>query len=180
MAAVPKPALANGPAEESPTVRRASMEQPKGNEEEQKTNVSSSTYKQRSEEFRKLFKDLPESEKLIVDYACALQKDILLQGRLYLSETWICFHSNIFRWETTICLPLRDVTSMTKEKTARLIPNAIQISTESEKYFLTSFAARDRSFLNMFRMWQNVLLDKVRHCPTSSPVLLAFARDPPR
>ncbi|XP_072254526.1 protein Aster-C isoform X1 [Pyxicephalus adspersus] len=122
--------------------------------------VSSSTYKQRSEEFRKLFKDLPENEKLIVDYACALQKDILLQGRLYLSESWICFHSNIFRWETTICLPLRDVTSMTKEKTARLIPNAIQISTESEKYFFTSFAARDRSFLNMFRMWQNVLLDK--------------------
>lgn len=160
MAAVPKPGLANGPAEESPTVRRASTEQPKGNEEEQKTNVSSSTYKQRSEEFRKLFKDLPESEKLIVDYACALQKDILLQGRLFLSESWICFHSNIFRWETTICLPLRDVTSMTKEKTARLIPNAIQISTESEKYFLTSFAARDRSFLNMFRMWQNVLLDK--------------------
>ncbi|XP_018428355.1 PREDICTED: GRAM domain-containing protein 1C [Nanorana parkeri] len=160
MAAVTKPALANGPAEESPTLRRASQEQLKGNEEEQKVNVSSSTYKQRSEEFRKLFKDLPESEKLIVEYTCALQKDILLQGRLYLSESWICFHSNIFRWETTICLPLKDVTSMTKEKTARLIPNAIQISTEGEKYFLTSFTARDRSFLNMFRMWQNVLLDK--------------------
>ncbi|XP_053311281.1 protein Aster-C [Spea bombifrons] len=122
--------------------------------------VSSSTYKQRSEEFRRLFKELPDFEKLIVDYACALQRDILLQGRLFLSENWICFHSNIFGWETSICLNLRDVTSMTKEKTARLIPNAIQISTENEKFFLTSFAARDRSFLNLFRMWQNVLLDK--------------------
>ncbi|XP_063812864.1 protein Aster-C isoform X2 [Pseudophryne corroboree] len=160
MAVVPRPVLVNKPAEDSPMLRRASLEQPKGNDEEQKANVSSSTYKQRSEEFRKLFKNLPECEKLIVDYACALQKDILLQGRLYLSENWICFHSNIFRWETLICLPLRDVTSMTKEKTARLIPNAIQISTESEKHFFTSFAARDRSFLNMFRMWQNVLLDR--------------------
>ncbi|MEE6473383.1 hypothetical protein FKM82_009988 [Ascaphus truei] len=122
--------------------------------------VSSSTYKQRSEEFRKLFKELPEPEKLIVDYACALQKDILLQGRLYVSENWVCFHSNIFRWETSICLALRDITSMTKEKTARLIPNAIQISTENEKLFFTSFATRDRSFLSIFRMWQNVLLDK--------------------
>ncbi|KAM4701262.1 protein Aster-C isoform 2-T3 [Discoglossus pictus] len=122
--------------------------------------VSSSTYKQRSEEFRKLFKEVPESEKLIVDYGCALQRDILLQGRIYLSENFICFHSNIFRWETSICLALRDVTSMTKEKTARLIPNAIQISTENEKLFFTSFAARDRSFLSIFRMWQNVLLDK--------------------
>ena len=32
----------------------------------------------------------------------ALQRDILLQGRLYLSENWICFYSNIFRWETLV------------------------------------------------------------------------------
>ncbi|KAL8190860.1 UNVERIFIED_CONTAM: GRAM domain-containing protein 1C [Gekko kuhli] len=67
------------------------------------------------------------------DYACALQKDILLQGRLYLSENWLCFYSNIFRWETTISIALKDITFMTKEKTARLIPNAIQIATEGEK-----------------------------------------------
>lgn len=36
------------------------------------------------------------------DYSCALQREILLQGRLYLSENWVCFHSNIFRWETTV------------------------------------------------------------------------------
>lgn len=36
------------------------------------------------------------------DYSCALQRDILLQGRLYLSENWICFYSNIFRWETLV------------------------------------------------------------------------------
>ncbi|MEQ2207508.1 hypothetical protein XENOCAPTIV_013655, partial [Xenoophorus captivus] len=116
----------------------------------------------------------------LTDYSCALQKDILLQGRLYLSENWLCFYSNIFRWETTVghcgCLlnltaastpaqccrhlflvginklrwfnafsikgilfnspitiQLKDVTSMTKEKTAKLIPNAIQISTENDK-----------------------------------------------
>lgn len=31
-----------------------------------------------------------------------MQREILLQGRLYLSENWICFYSNIFRWETTV------------------------------------------------------------------------------
>ncbi|NWJ06525.1 GRM1C protein, partial [Crypturellus undulatus] len=97
---------------------------------------------------------------LYVDYACALQKDILLQGRLYLSENWLCFHSNIFRWETTISIALKDITFMTKEKTARLIPNAIQIATKGEKFFFTSFSARDRSYLSIFRLWQNVLLDK--------------------
>ncbi|TWW80140.1 GRAM domain-containing protein 1A, partial [Takifugu flavidus] len=122
--------------------------------------VLSPTYKQRNEEFRRLFKKLPDTERLIVDYSCALQKDILLQGRIYLSENWLCFYSNIFRWETTITILLKDVTSMTKEKTAKLIPNAIQISTDNEKHFFTSFGARDRSFMMIFRLWQNALLDK--------------------
>uniref|UniRef100_A0A667WRX4 GRAM domain containing 1A n=1 Tax=Myripristis murdjan TaxID=586833 RepID=A0A667WRX4_9TELE len=122
--------------------------------------VLSPTYKQRNEDFRKLFKKLPDTERLIVDYSCALQKDILLQGRLYLSENWLCFYSNIFRWETTITILLKDVTTLTKEKTAKLIPNAIQISTDHDKHFFTSFGARDRSYMMIFRLWQNALMDK--------------------
>uniref|UniRef100_A0A671KM19 GRAM domain-containing protein n=1 Tax=Sinocyclocheilus anshuiensis TaxID=1608454 RepID=A0A671KM19_9TELE len=128
--------------------------------------VLSPTYKQRNEDFRKLFKQLPDTERLIVDYSCALQRDILLQGRLYLSENWICFYSNIFRWET-----LKDVCSMTKEKTARLIPNAIQLCTDSEKHFFTSFGARDRTYMMMFRLWQNALLDKVRQDMALYPMI---------
>ncbi|XP_075696544.1 protein Aster-A isoform X2 [Rhinoderma darwinii] len=120
----------------------------------------SPNYKQRNEDFRKIFKKLPDSERLIVDYSCALQRDILLQGRLYLSENWICFHSNIFRWETTITIQLKDIRCIKKEKTAKVIPNAIQVCTEAEKHFFTSFGARDRSFLLIFRLWQNALLDK--------------------
>ncbi|XP_064159453.1 protein Aster-B isoform X6 [Anguilla rostrata] len=122
--------------------------------------VLSPTYKQRNEDFRKLFKQLPDTERLIVDYSCALQRDILLQGRLYLSENWICFYSNIFRWETLLTVRLKDVCSMTKEKTARLIPNAVQVCTDTEKHFFTSFGARDRTYMMMFRLWQNALLEK--------------------
>ncbi|XP_038141750.1 protein Aster-B isoform X5 [Cyprinodon tularosa] len=122
--------------------------------------VLSPTYKQRNEDFRKLFKQLPDTERLIVDYSCALQRDILLQGRLYLSENWICFYSNIFRWETLLTVRLKDISSMTKEKTARLIPNAIQVCTDNEKHFFTSFGARDRTYMMMFRLWQNALLEK--------------------
>uniref|UniRef100_A0A8C4R8S2 GRAM domain containing 1Bb n=1 Tax=Eptatretus burgeri TaxID=7764 RepID=A0A8C4R8S2_EPTBU len=139
------------------TVPRSS----KGNKKSQSWyNVLSPTYKQRNEDFRKLFKQLPESERLIVDYSCALQRDILLQGRLYVSENWLCFYSNIFRWETLLCIRFKDITAMTKEKTARLIPNAVQVSTETDKHFFTSLGARDRTYMMMFRLWQNALLDK--------------------
>ncbi|XP_010770180.1 GRAM domain-containing protein 1C [Notothenia coriiceps] len=116
-------------------------------------------YKQRLDEFKKLFRELPESERLIVDYPCALQRDILLQGRLYLAENWLCFYSNVFRG-TKITLTLKDITSMTREKTARLIPNAIQVCTATDKFFFTSFSAREKSYQGVFRMWQNTLLDK--------------------
>uniref|UniRef100_A0A3B5LXP4 GRAM domain containing 1c n=1 Tax=Xiphophorus couchianus TaxID=32473 RepID=A0A3B5LXP4_9TELE len=117
------------------------------------------SYKQRVEEFKRLFKELPDSEILIL-YPCALHRDILLQGRLYLSENWICFYSYVFRG-TKITLSLKDITTMSREKTARLIPNAIQICTHTEKYFFASFSAREKSYLSVFRIWQNTLLDKL-------------------
>ncbi|XP_036377252.1 protein Aster-C [Megalops cyprinoides] len=117
------------------------------------------SYKQRSEELRRLFRELPESERLLVDYACALQRDILLQGRLYLTENWLCFHSNVFRG-TTIAVSWEDITTMSREKTARLIPNAIQICTEGEKLFFSSFTSREKSYQGIFRLWQNMLMDK--------------------
>lgn len=29
-------------------------------------------------------------------FTCALQKEILYQGKLFVSENWICFHSKVF------------------------------------------------------------------------------------
>jgi len=41
-----------------------------------------------------------------------------------------------------------------------VIPNAILITTESEKHFLTSFTSRDKAYVILFRLWQNALMDK--------------------
>ncbi|XP_064541828.1 protein Aster-A isoform X2 [Drosophila montana] len=123
-------------------------------------NVIYPNYKSRAEDFKKLFKDVPNEERLIVDYSCALQRDILVQGRLYVSQNYVCFHANIFSWETYVSIKWKDVTAITKEKTALVIPNAITISTAREKYFFATFASRDKSYLMLFRVWQNTLLNK--------------------
>ena len=39
---------------------------------------------------------------MFLDYSCALSRDILLHGRLFVSQNWICFYSNIFGWETLV------------------------------------------------------------------------------
>ncbi|XP_057338129.1 protein Aster-B-like [Microplitis mediator] len=121
-------------------------------------NVLYPTYKSRSEDFKRIFKDVPDDERLVVDYSCALQREILVHGRLYVSQNYVCFYANIFMWETLVSLRWKDVESITKEKTALVIPNAISICTSKDKFFLTTFGARDKTYLMLFRVWQNALI----------------------
>ena len=69
---------------------------------------------------------------LISEYSCAMQKDILIHGRLYATVNYLCFYANIFRWETSVALKWKDVNGLTKEKTALVIPNAIQVQLTKE------------------------------------------------
>eukprot|EP00794_Sanderia_malayensis_P010967 gene10967-12129_t len=122
--------------------------------------VSGASFKSKCVLFKRIFKDLPLEESLIIDYSCALQRDILVHGRVYLSQNWMCFYANIFGWETTVTINWHEITAITKEKTARVIPNAIRLSTSSEKCFFTSFVSRDSAYTALFRIWQNALLDQ--------------------
>ena len=58
-------------------------------------------------------------------------------------------------------IPCHTIKSITKEKTAKVIPNAIQINVDKEKHFFSSFTSRDKTYLMMFRVWQNALLAHV-------------------
>lgn len=72
----------------------------------------------KNQDFHLLFKSIPEQDRLLEgefnnnnnnnlissfkDYGCALQKEILLQGRVYFTHHNICFNSNIFGWITSV------------------------------------------------------------------------------
>ena len=70
----------------------------------------------------------------------------------------------------------KDVAALTKEKTALVIPNAIQICTESEKHFFCSFGARDKTYVVLFRTWQQALLDQVT--ASALPLIVPFLDSP--
>lgn len=99
----------------------------------------------RSEEYRQLF-HLPREEVLVRDFNCALQKNILLQGHMYLFLRYVCFYSNIFGYEKKKIIPLRDITCLQKAKTAGIFPNAIEIVAWGKKDFFGSFLSRDEAF----------------------------------
>ncbi|KAG8911797.1 hypothetical protein FRC00_005810, partial [Tulasnella sp. 408] len=108
----------------------------------------------RNADFHDLFPDVPDGDYLIEDYGCALQREILVQGRLYISENHMCFHANIFGWVTNFTIPFSNVTGLEKRMTAFVIPNAIQVNTIDQKYTFASFLSRDTTFDVMQNIWR--------------------------
>ncbi|EKM84241.1 hypothetical protein AGABI1DRAFT_67583 [Agaricus bisporus var. burnettii JB137-S8] len=108
----------------------------------------------RNADFHDLFPTVPEGDYLIEDYGCALQREILIQGRLYISENHICFHANIFGWITNMSIPMCEVTQLDKRMTAFVIPNAIQVTTRQAKYTFASFLSRDTTYDVIYNIWR--------------------------
>ena len=50
---------------------------------------------------------------------------------MYITNKFICFYSNLFGLEKKIRIPYSHIKNITKENTAKIIPNAIAISTGS-------------------------------------------------
>ncbi|KAG0242112.1 hypothetical protein BGX31_000579 [Mortierella sp. GBA43] len=110
----------------------------------------------RFSDFHALFRSVPDDEKLIEDYGCALQKEILVQGRLYISENHLCFNANIFGWVTNLVIAFSEITAIEKRLTAFVIPNAISImtSTNTKGHFFASFLSRDAAYDLLMAAWR--------------------------
>ncbi|XP_066459227.1 GRAM domain-containing protein 2B isoform X2 [Eleutherodactylus coqui] len=107
---------------------------------------STSQISKANAQFHKLFKDVPKDEMLKESFTCALQKEILYQGKLYISENWICFYSKVFGKDTKIVIPVFAVTVIKKTKTALLVPNALVISTVTDRFMFVSLLSRDTTY----------------------------------
>ncbi|XP_012713064.2 GRAM domain-containing protein 2B isoform X1 [Fundulus heteroclitus] len=146
-------------------------------ESESKIERKKSHYSQLSKsncQYHKIFKEISKEEQLRQSYTCALQKDILYQGRMFVSDHWICFHSKVFGKDTKIAIPVMSVTNIKKTKTAILLPNAVVIATTNDRdfpfllpqYLFVSFLSRD----NTYKFLTSVCLHLEERSPCSSPL----------
>ncbi|KAF3917027.1 hypothetical protein ABW21_db0205705 [Orbilia brochopaga] len=118
----------------------------------------------RNKDFHTLFKSVTPDDQLIEDYGCALQKEILLQGRMYVSSGHICFHSNIFGWVTTLVISFDEIVAIERKNTALVIPNAIMIQTLHARNVFASFISRDSTYDLILGIWRTIhpnLIDTV-------------------
>lgn len=108
----------------------------------------------RNKDFHQLFRSVPEDDYLIEDYSAALQRDILLHGRFYVSEGHICFSSNILGWVTNLVISFDEIVSVEKKNTAIVFPNAIVIQTLNARNVFASFVARDSTYELLIGIWK--------------------------
>ncbi|KAL8839336.1 MAG: hypothetical protein Q9176_004517 [Flavoplaca citrina] len=110
--------------------------------------------KKRNKDFHQTFRSVPEDDYLIEDYSCALQKEILLAGRLYISEGHICFSSNILGWVTMLVISFDEIVSVEKENTAVVFPNAIAIQTLQARHTFRSLLSREATYDLLIGIWK--------------------------
>ncbi|KAJ8287278.1 hypothetical protein GJAV_G00049720 [Gymnothorax javanicus] len=116
-----------------------------------------------NDQYHKLFKEVSKDEPLKQSYTCALQKDMLYHGKLYVSDHWICFHSKVFGRGTKIAIPVLSVTLLKKTKTAILVPNAIVIATADERHVFVSFLSRDTTYKYLRSICHHLENEKLGH-----------------
>ncbi|SPO05853.1 related to GRAM domain-containing protein 2 [Cephalotrichum gorgonifer] len=132
----------------------ASFAQPRGNQSAPKLTGFAIASKKRNRDFHSQFKSVPDDDYLIEDYSCALQREILAHGRLYVSEGHLCFSSNILGWMTTLVLSFDEIVSVEKRSTALLFKNGLMISTLHNKHVFASFTNRDATYDLIIKIWQ--------------------------
>ncbi|KAL1888343.1 hypothetical protein Sste5346_009623 [Sporothrix stenoceras] len=110
--------------------------------------------KKRNRDFHSFFKSVPDDDYLIEDYSCALQREILAHGRLYVSEGHLCFSSNILGWVTTLVMSFDEIVSVEKRSTALVFKNGLMISTLHAKHIFASFASRDSTYDLIVKIWK--------------------------
>ncbi|XP_065170678.1 uncharacterized protein [Atheta coriaria] len=110
-------------------------------------------YKAKQKKFHRHF-PAAVTDDVLNYYSCALIGDILLQGHLYITKNYFAFYSNVFGYVTKLLIPMQSVEAISKEKTARIIPNAVGIKTFEDKHVFGSLISRDATYRYMNEVWE--------------------------
>ncbi|XP_045450295.1 uncharacterized protein LOC123659071 [Melitaea cinxia] len=111
--------------------------------------------KSRQKKFQRHFPQVGPEERVLNYYSCALVGDLLLQGHLYITKNYFAFYSNVFGYVTKLLIPTTSVLRITKEKVARIIPNAVGVCTRDERHVFGSLLSRDSTYKLMMNVWKS-------------------------
>ena len=139
-------------------------------------NANAPAVTQKAHELHELFgpHGLTHREVPVEDFSCAIGKEILLHGRMWVTFQHICFISDLIVRKTVLVVPLANVTRI-KRTIIHLINPAIIIRVEEEgkepeEHIFASFMSRDRAASMLKAIHGNLNPDRTLHdSPNVSP-----------
>lgn len=77
---------------------------------------------------------------------------------MYITKNHFAFYSNVFGYVTKLLIPIKSVVKISKEKTIKIIPNAIAVATADERHVFSSFLSRENAYQLMISVWEDHML----------------------
>ncbi|XP_047223975.1 GRAM domain-containing protein 2B-like [Girardinichthys multiradiatus] len=127
--------------------------------------IISHSYLKYNETFHKLFQEIPKEERLTHTFTCALQKEVLYHGRLFVSQNHVCFYSSVLLKATKVVIAISSMREIKKHNPALSV---LSVRTSSgEKYLFALF----RKYTVCYRLLQSLCCQAQEGSPNRSPYL---------
>ncbi|KAJ3006269.1 hypothetical protein HKX48_000208 [Thoreauomyces humboldtii] len=109
--------------------------------------------------FVKAFPELAtEGDHLEATYSCALERDGMWHGRMFLTNAHLSFAGKHFTKSVKIILKFEEITGVEKKSTAGVFPNALRMTVDPDRrYVFSSFLKRDAAYNDLVNLWKAVV-----------------------
>eukprot|EP01088_Endostelium_zonatum_P015975 TRINITY_DN4123_c2_g1_i1.p1 TRINITY_DN4123_c2_g1~~TRINITY_DN4123_c2_g1_i1.p1 ORF type:complete len:971 (-),score=266.82 TRINITY_DN4123_c2_g1_i1:72-2984(-) len=113
----------------------------------------------KSKDWKKVF-NLSEEEDILASFHCSLSLktrglfENMMQGTLFMTANSLCFYSSLFSTETKEIIHFSDIQNIIKRNAARIIPNSLEIVTNTKRYFFSSFLNRPAALKTIKKQWK--------------------------
>ncbi|XP_029380270.1 GRAM domain-containing protein 2B isoform X3 [Echeneis naucrates] len=136
--------------------------------EQSSDSVSNQCFLKHNKNLHKLFPEIPTGENLTHIFTCALQKEVLYHGKLFLSKNHVCFYSSVLLKDTKVVIRASSIKEVRKHNSA-LSSLSIQTA-DGEKHSFMSFRNRDKCYRLLQSMRSHVQETSLNSSPPASSV----------
>ncbi|KAJ3028812.1 hypothetical protein HK097_005890, partial [Rhizophlyctis rosea] len=113
----------------------------------------------RNDELHRFLKSVPVTDCVIDVFACALQKDIAVRGKVYVTQNRICFYSNLLGFINVLVVDLKEVTAVNRKQTP--FYSSIVVDTKDASHTFKFWRGQDdlKPFTSLKAAWINATED---------------------
>lgn len=140
----------------SPKAALAAAELEKNESSAPLVQYSDSSLMRRNEELHTLLKSVPKSDMVLHMTTCALKRDVLIQGRLYLTQNRVCFYSSIMGFTTVFVIQLANVNQMHCRRLPLHVSMVFYMVDGSQNVFKMFIKGATKTYSAIKAAWLNV------------------------